>query len=362
MRKLSIILLTLAIGLGLTGCVAAEIPDNVKIDTTNQIDKPAQDENIGDAEVNGANDTNDANDVAATTPDINQKTEQENQDTEIGHSHEYQDSPDLGELDINSVKQGMVYETLEYNMNRMNSWNMYVQIMTSESDIDYDILTRVPSGESITYLRDGSTIIKDKDNQAIVFGEKEIYKTTGFDQIDMLYFAFDSIDKYGVMQTKDISTTDLGTAFQFSVDICGYDNIYKLYQNISDEVATETKNGFMDMAESNGYTVPMNLRFVYNINGKGIIQAGMYYYFSDEMIGVEDSDFEQCYCMWYFINYWKLNNWEFPISWYEYDFDTAINNGETESLMEIGQEVCDIANDKASEYYDNLNKSKNKEV
>lgn len=261
------------------------------------------------------------------------------------------------ELDEKVFEHGLGAETLIYNFNNFINNNLYISFQKSSDKDEYDNLIKLPTSESVTYYNNGSTSIKDKDNRMVYFGEN-ISMSNDFDYLDLMTNAVNLIGSDIVtVKSVDLTKAYKETVYEFVIDIHGYENCEKFYSQLNDAYGKLMRANLEESANNNGYDTeesPINLRFAYVIDKTGITSGGFYTYFSNKQLGLDEKSWNECYAMWFFEDYWKIGDWSFPNSWYEFDFDKAIKENNTESLVEIGQSVCDNANKSAEKHYSTI--------
>ena len=260
-------------------------------------------------------------------------------------------------LDEKVFEHGLGAETLIYNFNNFINNNLYISFQKSSDKDEYDNLIKLPTSESVTYYNNGSTSIKDKDNRMVYFGEN-ISMSNDFDYLDLMTNAVNLIGS-DIVTVKSVDLTKVykETVYEFVIDIHGYENCEKFYSQLNDDYGKLMRANLEESANNNGYDTeesPINLRFAYVIDKTGITSGGFYTYFSNKQLGLDEKSWNECYAMWFFEDYWKIGDWSFPNSWYEFDFDKAIKENNTESLVEIGQSVCDNANKSAEKHYSTI--------
>lgn len=282
----------------------------------------------------------------------------ENKDTS-GNSETSENSDNKTNLNLDEkvFEHGLGAETLIYNFNNFINNNLYISFQKSSDKDEYDNLIKLPTSESVTYYNNGSTSIKDKDNRMVYFGEN-ISMSNDFDYLDLMTNAVNLIGSDIVtVKSVDLTKAYKETVYEFVIDIHGYENCEKFYSQLNDDYGKLMRANLEESANNNGYDTeesPINLRFAYVIDKTGITSGGFYTYFSNKQLGLDEKSWNECYAMWFFEDYWKIGDWSFPNSWYEFDFDKAIKENNTESLVEIGQSVCDNANKSAEKHYSTI--------
>lgn len=319
MRRITMILLTISMCIALCAC-----QNNGQIDNSTENIEPEITENIENTE---ASKTDEGSGAGETGGEI---------------------------LDAKVFEHGLGAETLIYNFNNFINNNLYISFQKSSDDTEYDNLIKIPTSESITYYSNGHTSIKDKNNRMVYFGES-ISMSDDFDYLDLMTNAVNFIGSdIAVVRSVDLSNTYNETVYEFVIDIHGYDNCEKFYSQLNPEYGKVMRNNLEESANSSGFDSeesPINLRFAYVIDKTGITSGGFYTYFSDKQLGIDAASWDECYTMWFFDDFWKIGDWSFPESWYEFDFEKAIQDNDIESLIKIGQSVCNNANKSAEDYY-----------
>lgn len=327
MKKITVIITILSLLLSMTACSGnLSTGDADEIDTISKADEPVE-------------------------QDSENLENQEEQDSEDLEDQEEQDSEDHDEA---VFEHGFDPDTLIYNYNNFIKNNLYISFQKSSDEGDYDNLIKLPTSESITYYKDGYTSIKDKNNRVVHFGD-EISIFNDFDYLDLMTNAVNLMfTEVVTTRIVDLTYAYDETVYEFVLDIRGYDNCEKFYSQLNPEYGKLMRKNLEESANNSGYDSeesPINLRFAYVIDKTGITSGGFYTYFSKDELGVDKASWDECYTMWYFDDFWKIGDWEFPESWYNFDFEKAIQNNDIDSIVSIGQSICDNANKAAEDYY-----------
>ena len=225
-------------------------------------------------------------------------------------------------------------------VHNMQNSNTYVTLFGNSDGSQYITTILNTKGEAITEDQAGNLNILKNDGTGLSrsegqywYGEKLL--VTEIDVLDCAVHA--AMDGIGTFQ-KIKSNVEGDTADLYLIDICGFDNIQKMYELYDPDYASyridELKSSFASDTEND--VAHPNFRFMPVVENNEFIACYYYLYFGEDQVATWDT----CYLVWYFSSIIPIGDWQLDDEWYNYDFD-KIEEDDAAHVEEMVDELFD---------------------
>lgn len=264
-------------------------------------------------------------------------------------------------------------DTLEYLSYIYDSWLNMGTIYTAlyKTADTYDVIIHNPAGEAFVQYANQDVAIYYDNDKCVYFGDNLIHATE-LNPLAVLKLAIDSADEdYANWEVypanEDYIIENSGDIYEFNIDINGYDNISKFYDQIEEGYGASMVENFrigiagdeelLDYVEEAGEsTDELSLRFIIVASeNNGIICGGYLLYFGDEVKPRATED-NNIFLIWQFNQYYIINPWELDESWYTYDFLSVDVNNEEQltEIIDMGSAEAAKISENVDDFFSNL--------
>lgn len=264
-------------------------------------------------------------------------------------------------------------DTLEYLSYIYDSWLNMGTIYTAlyKTADTYDVIIHNPAGEAFVQYANQDVAIYYDNDKCVYFGDNLIHATE-LNPLAVLKLAIASADEdYANWEVypanEDYIIENSGDIYEFNIDINGYDNISKFYDQIEEGYGASMVENFRTgiagdeelldyVAETGETTDELSLRFIIVASeNNGVICGGYLLYFGDEVKPRATED-NNIFLIWQFNQYYIINPWELDESWYTYDFLSVDVNNEEQltEIIDMGSAEAAKISENVDNFFSNL--------